>query len=98
MENHMDNEQTFTPVDLVNYASQKDAANLSTAFKDIVGQKVLDAIQNRKIEIASSMFNSAEEQQPETEASDEVDVSVQAGQEEQNQGTEESHEDTEVTS
>ena len=57
--------QTFTPTDIVNFAGQKDAVNLKAAFDQMVGQKVVDAIHARKIEVASAMFNP---QQDEVEA------------------------------
>ncbi len=35
---------TFTPTDIVNFAAAKDAVNISAAFDQLVGQKVVDAI------------------------------------------------------
>lgn len=96
---------TFTPTDIVSFAGQKDAVNLKAAFDQMVGQKVLDAIEARKQEVASTMFNPpAEEEQNGEEQT--VDVTAQdeqpeeAGQEQtaQAQETEESDEDTQVTS
>ena len=43
---------TFTPTDIVNFAAKKDAVNISAAFDELVGQKVLDAIEDRKKHIA----------------------------------------------
>lgn len=99
---------TFTPSDIVKFAAAKDAVNISAAFDQLVGQKIVDAIEARKQTVASSMFGqeveaeaeeevqaSAEEQESE-EASDEVDSTV-GSQEQSEQETEESNEDAEVT-
>jgi hypothetical protein len=99
---------TFTPSDIVKFAAAKDAVNISAAFDQLVGQKIVDAISARKQTVASSMFGqeveaeaeeevqaSAEEQGSE-EASDEVDSTV-GSQEQSEQETEESNEDAEVT-
>jgi hypothetical protein len=92
---------TFTPSDIVRFAAAKDAVNISTAFDQLVGQKIVDAIDARKQYVASTMFGqeteaeeaSAEDQGSE-EASDEVDNTV-GSQEQSDQETEESNEDAE---
>jgi hypothetical protein len=60
---------TFSPTDIVNFAAKKDAVNLATAFNDLVGQRMYDAIDARKREVANQLFNGAEEEQQEVEAS-----------------------------
>lgn len=89
---------TYTPLDIVNFASNKDAVNIQTAFDQMIGQKVYDAIQQRKIEIAQTMFNPpAEDEEQSTEASaeeqDQGAVDQQPDQE--TEESEESHEDAE---
>ena len=80
---------TFTPTDIVNLAAAKDAVNISAAFDQLVGQKVVDAIQARKQHVASAMFNDQQ--------SDEVSDDATVGNEEQaEQETEESDEDAQV--
>jgi len=80
---------TFTPTDIVNFAAAKDAVNISAAFDQLVGQKVVDAIQARKQHVASVMFNDQQ--------SDEVSDDTTVGNEEQaEQETEESDEDAQV--
>ncbi len=80
---------TFTPTDIVNFAAAKDAVNISAAFDQLVGQKVVDAIQARKQHVASAMFNDQQ--------SDEVSDDATVGNEEQaEQETEESDEDAQV--
>lgn len=82
---------TFNPADIVNFASQKDAVNLKAAFDQMVGQKVVDAIQARKIEVATAMFNppqedvdqGTEESDQNTTASDEQQSTEANAQEEQ---------------
>ena len=89
---------TYTPLDIVNFAANKDAVNIQTAFDQMIGQKVYDAIQQRKIEIAQSMFSdpSAEvEQDDDQEQEREGEEDVVAGEHKENQEPEESHEDAE---
>jgi hypothetical protein len=98
---------TFTPTDIVNFAIAKDSVNLSAAFDQLVGQRVVDAIQAQKIEVANRMFNqqsdeeeqeSSAEDQEDTEAvADEVAVDSDTEQTAE-QETEESDEDAKVTS
>lgn len=85
---------TFTPSDIVNFAAAKDAVNISTAFDQLVGQKVVDAIQARKQHIASVMFNDQEEQDAEVES--ESDEDTVGSTEQVEQEPEESDEDAQV--
>lgn len=100
---------TFTPNDIVMFASQKDAVNMKAAFDQIIGQKVLDAVQDRKMETAAQMFNASTEETTDSEelesvkqlsGSDEESTTnteqpqqTTDGEEQINQGTEESDED-----
>jgi TATA-binding protein-associated factor Taf7 len=90
--------QTFTPTDIVNFAATKDAVNLTTAFNDLVSQKMLDAIQARKQTVASAMFNEPEAEQEEIEAAaeegQEAEETVDSN-EQPEQETEDSNEDAE---
>lgn len=87
----------YTPTDVVNYAAAKDAVNLSTAFNDLVAQRMQDAIQARKVEIASTMFNPPAEEQP-VEASGEEEEQQEEGQgEEQVDDAEQPDEESEET-
>lgn len=99
------NTTNFTSKDIVNFAAQKDAVNLAAAFNQMVGQRVVDAIQSRKVEVASSMFASPAD--VEEVESDELELSAAADEstidnqidntdEQPEQGTEESDEDTQV--
>ena len=87
----------YTPKDVVNYAASKDAVNLATAFNDMIAQRMQDAIQARKVEIASAMFNPPAEEQAPVEASGEEEEQQEEGQGEEqvddvNQPDEESEE------
>ena len=87
---------TFTPNDIVNFAAAKDAVNVSNAFDQLVGQKVLDAIEARKQHVASAMFNNYQEDEKEENS---VDNTTAADSEEQvEQETEESNEDAQIHS
>ena len=54
---------TFTTTDIVNFAAEKDAVKITSAFNELIGQRVLDAVQARKNEIAQGMFNPQAESQ-----------------------------------
>lgn len=95
---------TFNPSDVVKFAAAKDAANISTAFDQLVGQRVVDAIEARKKEVAMRMFNQGVEQDDE-EAGQTVDTEDstaehegEVGDEEQSTETEESDETAEQNS
>jgi len=83
---------TFTPTDIVNFAAAKDAVNISAAFDQLVGQKVVDAIQARKQHVASAMFND----QQSDEASEDGEDATVGNEEQAEQETEESDEDAQV--
>jgi hypothetical protein len=103
MEKQMDT-PTFNPSDIVKFAAAKDAVNISTAFDQLVGQRVYDAIEARKQELAKQMFNQGEQQDAEQEEQDDAGETVddnedstaeheeQVGDEEQSTETEESDE------
>ena len=76
----------FTPIDIVNFAANKDAVGIQTAFDQLVGSKIQDAIQQRKVEIAKSLI--AEPQEDE-QADDVTDGDTEE------QESEEPHEDAE---
>jgi hypothetical protein len=80
----------FSPTDIVNFAAKKDAVNLATAFNDLVGQRMYDAIDARKREVANQMFNGAEEEQ-EVEASAEEQEDTEADVEASNETEQEEH-------
>ena len=90
---------TYTPTDIVNFAMNKDAVNIASAFDQLIGQRVYDAIQARKIEVAGLMFNDGdtiEDQQSEDETTNsESDDEVVAVEDETNIESEESHENAE---
>lgn len=98
---------TFTPTDIVNFAIAKDSVNLSAAFDQLVGQRVVDAIQAQKIEVANRMFNQqSDEEEQESSAEDQEDIEAVADEvavdsdteQTAEQETEESDEDAKVTS
>lgn len=98
---------TFTPTDIVKFAAAKDAVNISAAFDELIGQKVVDAIQARKQHVASMMFNDQQQDEVEASAEDTTETDSEpveaasddtaVGSEEQaEQETEESDEDAQV--
>ena len=96
-------QQTYTPADIVQFALNKDAVNTSAAFDQMIAQRVADAVQARKIEVAKSMYGQQEVEQAtadeedtqvDSEVSDEVEVTAEV-EDENNKESEESHEDAE---
>lgn len=68
---------TFTPTDIVKFAAAKDAVNISAAFDQLVGQKIVDAISARKQTVANRMFGQEVEAEVETEAETEVEAAAE---------------------
>ena len=100
-------QQTYTPADVVQFALNKDAVNISAAFDQMIGQRVADAVQARKIEVAKMMYGQQEveqatddaddaedETQVDSEATDEIEATDEV-EDENNKESEESHEDAE---
>jgi ribosomal protein L12E/L44/L45/RPP1/RPP2 len=87
--------QTFTPVDVVNLAVAKDAVKISAALDQMLGQRVYDAIQARRQEVAAQMFaapvEASAEEEAEEQAADEEGTEV-ANTEQQPEESEESNE------
>lgn len=98
---------TYTPADIVRFALSKDAVNTSSAFDQLIGQRVADAIQSRKVEIAQNMIAEPEveqdeveaeaesEEQLEVETETEAETEIEGSAEEENQESEDSHENAE---
>lgn len=93
---------TYTPADIVKFALSKDAVNIATAFDQLAGEKVVDAIQARKIEIAKHILGDAapeeeatEVEQAAGEAEAESSDETVAVEDEEKQESEESHENAE---
>ena len=90
---------TYTPADIVNLAVAKDGVNLATAFDQLVGQRVVDAIQAKRQEIASAMFNEPEAGEEQEAEQEEQQPEGDAGETEQpeQEESEESDENTQST-
>ena len=83
----------FTPIDIVNFAANKDAVGIQTAFDQLVSTKIQDAIQQRKVEIAKSLLGEPEASQEQEDGEQQTD-GVMSGETEE-QESEESHENAE---
>lgn len=101
-------QQTYTPADIVRFALSKDAVNIATAFDQQVGQRVVDAVQARKIEIAKNILGGEQPEEQTTEVEAEAETEVEAeveadevvadevpAEDEENKESEESHENAE---
>lgn len=85
----------FTPIDIVNFAANKDAVGIQTAFDQLVSAKVQDAIQQRKVEIAKSFLADPEEASQDQEEDEEQQTDGVMSGETEEQESEESHENAE---
>ena len=82
-------EKQFTIADMIGSVNQESPSDFQTAFHSIILDKIRDAIEAKKIEVAQNYFNyedESEEEQPEGEAQHSDDS---------NEGT--NDEDTEAT-
>ena len=58
-------------IDLVKYASENKPVDFTTALNNILGQKALDALADRKQEIAANLFRDNDSEETEEEQTDE---------------------------
>lgn len=62
----------YRVADLINFSSNQKPIEFEQAFRGILAAKVSDAIENKKVELAQTMFNRAEEESADVEE-DEVE-------------------------
>lgn len=79
--------------DLINFSSNQKPLEFETTFKEILQDRIANAIENKKTEIASKMFNAPEVEsdeeeleQEDQELETEVDSESEEGTEEQEDG------------
>ena len=70
----MDNENIYTVTDLLNFAHEQKPLDFEAAFKSVMADKMVAAIDAKKLEIASSLYSSAEESEEETVEADDVEI------------------------
>jgi hypothetical protein len=59
----MEQDNKYNLNDLVMFSAQQKPVDFSQTFDQLMVQKLQAAVENKKIEIAQSMFNSAPEEQ-----------------------------------
>jgi hypothetical protein len=71
----MDNETTYTVNDLLAFAHEQKPLDFETTFKSIMADKMVAAIDAKKVEIASSLYSSSDEvdNEEETDEAEEVE-------------------------
>lgn len=81
----MDSETTYTVTDLLNFAHEQKPIDFENAFKSIMADKMVAAIDAKKLEVASSLYASAEEtdSEEEVEAGEETEVETDETTEEE---------------
>ena len=62
----------YTVQDMINFGADKNALEFGKAFDHLAGQKVVDAIQAKRQEVASMMFNGKPPEEVETEVEPET--------------------------
>ena len=82
-----------TVQDLVTQAVENNPAKISDTFNDLVLQRVVDAVSQRKQEIAQTLFDEPEEDDQEDISDEDIDVS---DEELEQLDTEDDDEDTET--
>jgi hypothetical protein len=77
----MDNEQQVLPVDLIQHAYEQKPIEFRQTFDALINDKLIQAIGNKKIEVAQTMFGAGDtntdttdntEVESETEEEDEI--------------------------
>lgn len=59
----MDNETKYSVMDLINFAHEQKPIDFEQAFGSLIGDKLTDAINNKKLELASSLVNNNDEEE-----------------------------------
>lgn len=57
----------YTVQDIIDAAVESEPTKVQAAFDHIVGQKVMDALEIRKRELATSIYNASQEAESETD-------------------------------
>jgi len=56
--------------DLIGLALEKNPVDFADMFNDIIGQRALDALEAKKIELAQSIYGSPEDAEPEDDSAE----------------------------
>lgn len=71
----MDDETAYTVTDLLSFAYDQKPIDFENAFKSVMADKMVAAIDAKKLEIASSLYSSTEEtDEEETVEADEIET------------------------
>ncbi len=57
----MDNDKNFTITDLLRYSYEEKPVDFAHAFNELIGDKLIDAIHNKKIEVAQRIYSGSPE-------------------------------------
>jgi hypothetical protein len=68
-------EQDFTIKDMIAHSMDGNATKVMGAFDHLVGPKIIQALADKKVEVARTMFSANDEQE---EMSDEEDVDTES--------------------
>lgn len=63
----------YTIQDIIDATVEQEPTKVQAAFDDLIGQRIMTALEARKREIAANMFNQADE--PDTEHETEIGAS-----------------------
>jgi len=79
----MDNETAYTVNDLLAFAHEQKPLDFETTFKSIMADKMVAAIDAKKVEIASSLYSSSDEVDSEEETDEAEEVENESEEQEE---------------
>lgn len=71
------NEQEFTIKDMIAHSMEGNATKVMSAFDHLVGPKIIQALADKKVEVAKSMFATDASQDEEQSSDDEETESLE---------------------
>lgn len=74
----------YTIQDIIDAAVEQQPSKVQAAFDHLVGQKIVDALEVRKQEIAATMFKAPEEQEVLDQGQEELETEIEAENGEEN--------------
>lgn len=80
----MDDDTQYSLTDLLKYSYAEKPVDFAQAFNSLIGDKLEAAVNNKKLEIAQSIFSAPEEYEQDSEYETETDYETEAPEVEEN--------------
>jgi hypothetical protein len=61
----------YSPFDIIDFTVDERPADVASVFDDLIGQKIVDAIAQKKVEVAQQMFNPEDDDEESEDGDDE---------------------------